>query len=115
MINQKGIALYLSLVTMSIFMAAAFGLSAIFLGQTKAIGQIGDSAVALSAADAGIEKILLNKNHPQDIAPFYLSNGASYQVSVVDGGTGACPVSAHYCIKSIGTYLEARRAIEIIY
>lgn len=113
--NQQGVALYLSLVVITMMLAMGLGLSAIFIGQTKTIKQMGNSVIALCAADAGIETVLLNRNNPSNIPVTLLSNGATYQVVVAAGGTGDCPAESNYCIKSIGNYLGTRRAVEIIY
>jgi len=115
--NQQGVALYLALVVMTMMLAMGFGLSAIFIGQTKTIKQMGNSVIALCAADTGIEEILLTRNNPPlGTSPAVeLGNGATYQVVVVTGGTGDCPAESNYCIKSIGNYLGTRRAVEIIY
>lgn len=109
---QKGASLYLALMVMTIMLAIALGLSSIFIGQTKTMKQIGNSVIALCAADTGIEKILLVRNNPPvGVGPVVdLGNGATYQVIVTKGGE--CP---HYCIKSVGSYLGTKRAVEIIY
>jgi len=113
--HQYGASLYLALMVMTIMLAIALGLSGIFIGQTKTIKQIGNSVIALCAADTGIEVVLLNRNSPANIPVTALSNSATYQVIVVVGGTGSCLAGSHYCIKSIGTYLGTKRAVEIIY
>lgn len=105
----------MALMVMTILLAMALGLSTIFIGQTKTIKQMGNSVIALCAADAGIENVLLNRSNPIDISETFLSNGASYQVLVTVGGTGSCPAESNFCIKSIGAYLGTRRAIEIVY
>ncbi|MDP3991096.1 MAG: hypothetical protein Q8P63_02260 [Candidatus Nealsonbacteria bacterium] len=113
--NQKGISLYISFMIMAILLSVALGLNTIFIGQTKTIRGIGNSVIALSAADAGIERILLDRNNPSDIPETELSsNGATYQVFVTLGGTINCPAT-HYCVKSVGSYQGTRRAIEITY
>ncbi len=108
--SQNGISLYLSLMVVAILLAIAFGLSSILLGQLKTIKEMGNSVVAFYAADAGIEAVLVNRSNPVDIVQTSLGNDATYQVVVTTGGD--CP---HYCIKSIGSYLGTRRAIEITY
>jgi len=117
MINnpQKGISLYIAFMVMTILLAIALGLSTIFISQTKMLKGMGNSVIAFYAADAGIEKILMNRTSPSDIPETLLSNGATYQVIVTAGGTRDCSAQNNYCIKSIGTYQETRRAIEIIY
>jgi len=112
--HQQGTTLYLSLMIMTILLAIAFGLSSIFLGQAKMIRTIGYSVIAFYAADAGIEKVLINRSNPVDILETSLANGATYQVFVTDGGVGDCSAD-NYCINSVGTYKETRRAIGIEY
>lgn len=114
---QKGIALYLAILIMTIFLAIALGLSAISLSQNKLSRTMGFSVNALSAADAGIEKVLVDRQSPNPGLDFYsgsFSNGATYRVIVAPTGTGGC-LAANFCIKSIGDYKETRRAIEISY
>ena len=66
------------------------------------------------AADAGIEKILTIRDNPINIPATPLSNGATYEVSVRSAGFLGC-AAANYCIKSLGSYKETNRAIEISY
>ena len=113
--HRRGASLYLALMVMTIMLGIALGLSSIFIGQTKTIKQMGNSVIALCAADTGIEVVLLNRNNPANIPETILSNGATYQVIVVTGGTGSCLAGNNFCIKSIGSYLGTKRAIEIIY
>jgi len=113
--KQKAASLYLAVMVMTIMLAMALGLSSIFIGQTKMMKQMGNSVIALCAADAGIEAVLLNRNNPANIPETVLANGATYQVIVAAGGTGDCPAEDNYCIKSIGSYLGTKRAVEIIY
>lgn len=110
--TRRGASLYLALMVMTIMLAIALGLSSIFIGQTKTIKQMGNSVIALCAADTGIEEILLVRNNPPlGIGPVVvLDNGATYQIIVTEGGE-----CLHYCIKSIGSYLGTKRALEINY
>lgn len=58
-ISQKGaVSLYLALITMIILLAIGLGITTIIISQMRMIRGIGDSVVALYAADAGIERIL---------------------------------------------------------
>ena len=114
--DQRSSSLYLALVVITVMLAMALGLSSIFLGQTKTIKQVGNSVIALSAADAGIEEILMVRSSPPlGTGPVViLSNGATYQVFVNQKGSGGCSAD-NLCIKSIGSYLGTKRAIEIFY
>ena len=102
---------------------------------------MGDSVVALYAADTGIERVLYDvinqRVDPNNSYSSILSNGASYQVDVSCCGAGpncvftvggvACPVGApnadctavYYCVKSRGYFGPAsdrtkiQRAIQV--
>ncbi|MBU4298439.1 hypothetical protein L6279_03415 [Candidatus Parcubacteria bacterium] len=56
--SQKGVSLYFAVVITSLFLAIAFGLTAILVSQVKIFKEMGDSVNALFAADSGMEKIL---------------------------------------------------------
>ena len=114
--GQKGIALYLALVVMTTLLGIALGVNSIFLGQTKIVRITGYSVLAFYAADAGIEEILIQRNDPPLGAGqvVILSNGATYQVFVNQTGVGGCSAN-YYCITSVGTYKETKRAVAITY
>ena len=112
--SNKGVSLYLTIMVLAIILAIALGVNTIFLGQTKMMREIGNSVMAFYAADAGIERVLLERTNPVDIPKTPLDNGATYQVWVVLGGTEGCSAT-NFCIKSVGAYQEIRRAIEISY
>ncbi len=115
--QQQGTTLYLSLMIMTILLAIAFGLSSIFLGQTKMIRSIGYSVIAFYAADTGIEEVLMQRASPSSIctelSPCSLDNGATYYIVVKTPGVD-CD-AANYCITAVGAFKETRRAIEIEY
>lgn len=56
--SQKGISLVLTVIILAIILAIVFGLTAILVGQLKMLKGIGDSVLALYAADTGIEQAL---------------------------------------------------------
>ena len=97
-------------------LAIALGISTIFLGQLDVMRGLGYSVIAFYAADAGMEKVLMQRADPVVLNGYSatLSNGASYAISVVSPGSGGCAAS-NYCIKSIGSYKKTNRAIEITY
>jgi len=119
---QKGVSLYLVLMTMSIFLALALGISVISFSQLKMARTIGYSVTAFYASDAGIERTLyeisqgapvgshyedyldLNQNGTQD------ENDSSYIADIIAGADCSAPT---YCIKSIGIYKDTKRAIRI--
>jgi len=113
-IKQKGVSLVFVVLMVSVILSIAFGVSGILVKQAKALRGVGNSVVAFFAADTGIEEFLLTKPL-SGIADTELSNLAEFRVDVMTGGEENCPVSLNFCVKSIGTFEEAKRAIEIVY
>lgn len=112
----KGISLYFGLIIMAIFLAVALGLTTILIGQMGIMKGMGDSVVAFYAADTGIEKILAMRGaFPGVPLEYTFPNGATYIVTVTQGGTGGCAPSYYFCLKSIGSFRATKRAIEITY
>jgi hypothetical protein len=113
---QSGTSLYLAIVIMIILLAIALGLATIFLGQVEIVREMGYSVIAFYAADAGIEKVLIDRGDPLPLDGYSdtLENGSSYILSVFSSGYGGC-TAPYFCIKSIGTYKEINRSIEIMY
>ncbi|MFH1582252.1 MAG: hypothetical protein ABIA08_00640 [bacterium] len=112
--EKKGISLIFVILIVSVILNIAFGVSSILMTQIKVLREIGYSVVAFYAADSGIENVLLTRP-PVDILETDLGNGAIFKVEVISGGEGSCSPILNYCIKSIGSYNAAKRAIEIIY
>jgi len=114
--SQKGVSLYLAMMIMGILLAIALGISTIFIGQTKMLKEMGNSVIAFYAADAGIEKSLTQRNDPTPLNGYSetLDNEAGYNLNVLDSTDPDCDAD-NYCIKSIGSYKETKRAIEITY
>ena len=113
--RQKGVSLYLAIIILSIFLGISLGLSLILITQIKMIRGMEESVKAFYAADAGLEKVLLDRNNPSPISRTYLDNGSSYQVFVARGEDEGCSVEFSFCIRSIGFYRGIRRAIEAFY
>ena len=113
--GQSGVSLFMVIVIMTILLAIALGLSAIFLGQMVMFREMGYSVIGFYAADAGIEKVLTERENPLSLNGYSdtLPNGSSYILSVLSSGPN-CD-AANFCIKSVGTYKEVKRAIEITY
>ena len=106
---------------MAILLAIVLGISTILVSQIKMIKGMENSVVAFYAADTGIEEVLnLNKADPvnplpspcPEANPCQLDNEARYYVEVIPAvDCGA----VYYCLKSVGTYKNVSRAIEITY
>lgn len=114
---QQGTTLYLGVMIMTILLAIAFGLSSIFLSQTRMIRSMGHSVIAFYAADAGIEEVLVQRSSPSSIctepSPCSLDNNATYYIVIETPGVD-CD-GTNYCITAVGAFKETRRAIRIEY
>jgi len=116
---SKGVSLYLALMTMSIFLALALGISVISFSQLKMARTIGYSVTAFYASDTGIERTLYEisqgtgviGSHYGETPEETLENGSNYITDII--GPGADCSASTYCIKSIGIYKDTKRAILI--
>jgi len=114
---QKGISLPIAIMVLSIILSIALGLTAILITQLKIIREMGYSVTAFYAADTGIERSLndiIKGSGPIDYVEEPLGS-ATYSVTVVSAGDDGCQASqvTDYCIRSVGTYLGVKRAIEV--
>ena len=112
--SQKGLALYLSIMIMVILLAVVLGISTILVSQLKVIRNIENSVVAYYAAETGIEQALEERQGPNLSGYSGTLNNATYSVEVSESGDSGCS-AAHYCIKSVGNYNGAKRAIQVSY
>lgn len=114
---QSGVSLYLAILVMVILLAIVLGLTAILIGQMKMVREMGYSVIALSAADAGIERALMEWGDESDTLALDGTGDtlgeASYELSVFQ--TGPECTATNFCITSVGIYKGVRRAIEITY
>jgi len=128
--NQRGVAIYLTFWIMSLLLGIALGISSILITQIGILRGIGESVVAFSATDAGIEHVLfLDTTECGDIediperveclkdavptSPITLANGATYELIVEAELEGRCPEGFNYCARSLGVYKSAQRAIRV--
>jgi hypothetical protein len=126
--GQKGVSVYLALMIMIIVLAIGLGINVIIVNQMKMIRGMGDSVVAICAADTGIERVLYEDKLCRQGPPCgglcfnttdcdaglsagniadHIGSGsyqADYQVSFDDGAT---------VITSTGIYKGAKRTIEV--
>ncbi len=112
--TQKGISILFAVAILSIILAIALGTSVVVIRQVKTMREIGHSVIALYAADSGMEEILMYSS-PTDISGTV--GEATYEVFVTASTTPECAAknAKNYCIKSIGTYKDTKRAIEVKY
>jgi len=113
---QKGIAIYLAVVVMSVLLAVGIGTAAILYSQIRMIRSMGDSVIAFYAADTGVEDVLYKDSLPaglelEVVVPGNLDNTATYEAKKIAPSV-TCP-GDYYCVKSIGTFKDVRRAIEV--
>ncbi len=97
----------MSVIILFILLAIALGVSTILAGQMRVLRGMEHSLQAFLAADTGIERALFEVSSVSGA----LSNGASYQVQLVFPGSDCNALS--YCLRSIGSFRDSRRAIEI--
>ncbi|TFB07964.1 hypothetical protein E3V08_05985 [Candidatus Atribacteria bacterium MT.SAG.1] len=109
MLNQKGISLYLAIMVMSILSAVSLGLISMSISGIKIAKGLENSVMSFYAANTGIEHSLYNirKQGGTGIVSDDLEQ-TSYNVSVsID--------EEEVIIKSVGTYRNTKRAIEVKY
>lgn len=94
---------------MAILLAMIFGLNAILIVQIKVLTGLENSVIAFFAADTGIEHSLMAATSTTGS----LDNGAEYLSTLISTSTPECLSTQAYCIKSIGTYRQTKRAIKI--
>lgn len=105
--KEKGIAVLITVMIISIVMLVATLISGIVSVQLKLASDIGDSITAIYAADSGVEYKLYQIRKEGILADteFSLSNGATVSVTVLR----AFP---NLTIRSLGSYLLAKRQFE---
>jgi len=111
--SEEGITILLSVMILSVILSIALGSSDIAIRQVQSMEGIGDSVVAFYAADHGVEEVMVMEN-PTSVSETELSNGATYEVTVIDSADPSCDAD-NYCITSIGSYRNAKRAIQSDY
>ena len=109
MSNQKGVSIFLAIMVMSILSAVSLGLISMSISGIKIARGLENSVMSFYAANTGIEHSLydIRKNGGNGIVSDTLEQ-TSYNVSV----TFVDPITT---IKSVGTYRDTRRAIEVNY
>ena len=118
--SERGAALYLAILVLTVLMTVAFGIGAVLFRQVELLGGIGDSVAAFYAAETGLEKILYDDKQGINIVTDCagptgctgsLANSATYKVIVSPGGGGCA--GFFYCADTEGTFEQATRAISI--
>ncbi len=121
--KEKGVALLLAVIIMVILLAIGLGISAILLGQFRVIKGMGDSVMAIFAADTAAERILYMDRMCylpgcEELAWPCLSGCGGLSGHTISGVIGGATYEADFEdhameIKAVGIYQGKRRAIEI--
>ncbi len=137
--HQKGISLLFVVLITSLVLAIGLGISTIIIQEIKMTSQMGYSVTAFYAADSGIEAALYdlyqsdlpipehsNIIDETDLGASYIHYQtqayccySEYELCSVDCPEGfesdtGCE-TRNYCLKSLGSYRNVERAIEIKY
>jgi hypothetical protein len=113
MLDQKGVSLFLAIMVMSILSAVSLGLISISISGIKIAKGLENSVMSFYAANTGIEHSLydIRKNGVSGVGGIVsgtlLEGEVGYDVSV--------DVALITTIKSVGTYRDTRRAIQVSY
>lgn len=110
--SERGVSLLLATFLLTFILAIAMGTSTIIVQQMKIMREVGYSVIAFYAADSGIEAVLYEDREGTPVENGYTTstifvNDAGYDV-IVDKTSGTI-------IKSLGSFGEIRRALEIQY
>lgn len=121
---QKGVSIYIAIMVMFILLGMTLGLTAILINQLRMYKEIENSIVAFFAADTGLERFYYEVSLTGEIPSQYYTGQvgeASYKVEFYCGSqVSECPFPSsgrcgnYFCIRSVGTYRDTQRSIEII-
>lgn len=126
-IDQKGIALLITMILLGTIMATALSVAVLVAGETGITRLVNDSTLALFAADAGSEKMFYacsNKIpypspanfNPENDSNASLANGAKYTVCMAAVSGGDCTNTCNDAwVISKGSYNTAQRSFEASY
>lgn len=110
--NNKGVSLLITLILLSALLAAAAGVASVFTKEIRTSGFVDNSVFAITAADAGIEKMLFYTRQMDGIATTSfsatLSNGAEYTTCENPENCSADPVR----FRSTGSFQGTQRTLE---
>jgi len=121
-LNQKGIALLITMLLLGTILATALGIAALVINETTVNRLVDDSVLAVFSADAGLEKMSyacsgkITYPSPASFTKADIGDGASYEVHMDDDGN---PPYTNSCndgkIISIGQYGPAKRTFQANY
>ncbi|MBI2454429.1 MAG: hypothetical protein HYV54_02580 [Parcubacteria group bacterium] len=121
-LDQKGIALLITMVLLGTVMATAMGIAVLVTGETGITRLVTDSTLAIFAADAGMEKMFYACSNkipypsPANFTVLDIGNGARYDVCMADASGGSCTNDCNNAwVSGKGTYRSAQRSLEASY
>jgi hypothetical protein len=119
--SEKGVSLFITVVILGVVLGIVSGLTSLVLRQIATVSGLGESVVALHAADSGIEKLTyeLRKNS------YSFSCTPPCEVTDIIWDNFDQPSLVHevyfqeetprIIIRSVGQYRQTRRAIEVTF
>lgn len=108
--DNRGIIILLSMFFLGAILAISFALSVIFTPKIRSSFDVKSSPGALYAADSGAEWCLFVVRKGSSISALTFANGA--QISINDK-TSPMPSDCVSPVRSVGTYREITRALEV--
>src|SRR3989338_642088 len=122
--SQKGVSILLTVLILSAVFALGLGVATFVISEIRQSRNVGNFVSALHAADSGVERTLYKVRQlgefsscpTVDTCSFSgeLGTGASFNVIILDSGMVWCTSDApNFCIRSIGSFQDANRAIEV--
>ena len=121
-VNQKRIALLITMLLLSTIIATALGAAILTTGQTGITRLVNDSVTAVFAADAGMEKVLYVCNGrsfpsypPANFTNLDIGNGAGYKAFMVDSNGLESSDCNNIIVKSVGSNGSVQRSFQSNY
>jgi len=137
--NQKGVSLLFIVLITGLILAIALGICAILIQEVKLMSEIGYSVTAFYSADSGVEETLYSlyqtsspsaeiEGDIEDVHYYAFARccNPGFEYCAFGGLEELeCPLGVgyidsqcdarNYCLKSLGSYRETKRAIEVNY
>lgn len=130
--KEQGVSIYIAFMITTILLGIALGMGNLLFAQLGILKGLGHSIFAFYATEAGLEHALYLDNiiclgaedHRFCLATEFdnipseemtLNNGASYELKAERPGDAGCPDTLEYtyCVRSEGSYGQAKRAIRV--
>jgi hypothetical protein len=126
--NERGAALFLSVIVLSTVLAIGLGVSTLLWHEIRGAREIDRFVPVIYGADAGVEKALWHiRRDPANpfatcpnigacsVASTVMTNNVTYRAIILDGGTvDFCSSAAlSKCIRAIGSLSNTNRAMEV--